>query len=112
MYAETKNEWSMNQTLSAEVMRPIEERIAKEKPALSGCIAKLRELLPTEVFERSFAKVENLSKSGDALLIVTNAMHRSFIERDCIGASAAAMEKPLFPPMTGFRFSEKKMAGL
>ncbi len=66
MYAETKNEWSMNHTLSAEVMRPIEERIAKEKPALSGSIAKLRELLPTEVFERSFAKVENLSKSGDA----------------------------------------------
>ena len=63
-----------------------EERIAKEKPALSGCLAKLRELLPKEVFDRSFAKVENLSKSGEALLIVTNAMHRSFIERDCIGA--------------------------
>ena len=86
MYAETKNEWSMDQSLSAEVMRPIEERIAEEKPALSGCFAKLRELLPKEVFDRSFAKVENLSKSGEALLIVTNAMHRSFIERDCIGA--------------------------
>ena len=59
---------------------------AEEKPALSGCLAKLRELLPKEVFDRSFAKVENLSKSGEALLIVTNAMHRSFIERDCIGA--------------------------
>ena len=86
MYAETKHEWGMDRTLSAEVMRPIEERIAEEKPALSGCLAKLRELLPTEVFDRSFAKVENLSKNGEALLIVTNAMHRSFIERDCIGA--------------------------
>jgi len=86
MYAETKHEWGMDRTLSAEVMRPLEERIAEEKPALSGCLAKLRELLPKEVFDRSFAKVENLSKSGEALLIVTNAMHRSFIERDCIGA--------------------------
>ena len=86
MYAETKHEWGMDNTLSAEVMRPLEERIAEEKPALSGCLAKLRELLPKEVFDRSFAKVENLSKSGEALLIVTTAMHRSFIERDCIGA--------------------------
>ena len=29
MYAETKNEWGMDSTLSAEVMRPIEERIAE-----------------------------------------------------------------------------------
>ncbi len=86
MYAETKNEWSMDRTLTAEVMRPIEERIAEEKPALSGGLTKLRELLPKEVFERSFSKVENLSRSGEALLIVTNAMNRSFIERDCIDA--------------------------
>ena len=59
MYAETKHEWGMDNTLSAEVMRPLEERIAEEKPALSGCLAKLRELLPKEVFDRSFAKVEN-----------------------------------------------------
>lgn len=86
MYAETKHEWGMDNTLTAEVMRPIEERIAEEKPALSGCLAKLQDLLPKDIFERSFAKVENLSKNGDALLIVTNAMQRSFIERDCIGA--------------------------
>ena len=86
MYAETKHEWGMDGTLTAEVMRPLEERIAEEKPALSGGLAKLRELLPKDVFDRSFAHVENLSKSGESLLIVTNAMRRSFIERDCIGA--------------------------
>ena len=29
MYAETKHEWGMDNTLSAEVMRPLEERIAR-----------------------------------------------------------------------------------
>ncbi len=82
----------MDQTLSAEVMRPLAERIAEEKPTLSGCLAKLQQLLTKEVFDRSFGKVENLSKSGDVLLIVTNAMQRSFIERDCIGALKEAFD--------------------
>ena len=32
MYAETKHEWGMDNTLSAEVMRPLEERRGKARP--------------------------------------------------------------------------------
>lgn len=86
MYVDNREELVADQMRTAEIMRPLAERIVEEKPELKDSIAKLRELLPQDVYDRSFAKVETFTKSGDVLLIVTDAMRRSFIERDCIGA--------------------------
>ena len=86
MYIDNREELGADQMRTAEIMRPLADRIAEEKPELKDGIAKLREFLTPDVYDRSFDQVETFTKSGDMLLIVTDAMRRSFIERDCIGA--------------------------
>ena len=87
MYAETRNDWVGNQALHGEKMRPLEERLAAEKPELVEPLRKTRELVGQEVYDRAFKSVENFNRAGDMLLIVVGSPRdRSFIERDCIGA--------------------------
>lgn len=87
MYAETRNDWTGNQSLRGEKMRPLEERVAAEKPELLEPLQKTREIVGQDVYDRSFKTVETLNKASDTLLIVVgNPRERSFIERDCIDA--------------------------
>ncbi len=85
MYTETKNDWSQNPLLHAEVMTSLEARIALEKPQLSAGLARLRTLLGDESFEKHICRLQNITKRGNMLLVVTTTtLQRSLIERGCI----------------------------
>lgn len=88
-----KNYLSENNNLIAEVAEPFDVRIKKEKPELADGVDKLKELLPDDVFQRAFSKIQTFNKRGDTLLIVSGGiLQRSFLERDCIHALKDAFE--------------------
>ncbi len=93
MYAETRNDWTGNQALRSEVMRPLEERLADDKPELVEPLRKTRETVGQEIYDRAFKTVETFNLAGDTLLIVVgNPRERSFLERDCIDALKNSFE--------------------
>ena len=80
-----KIEWQKNPHVSMEVMTPIEQRIAAERPQLSQGLAKLRELLGEEKFIKYISPLHNITKNKSTLLLVAaNVLQRSHIERECI----------------------------
>ena len=50
-------------------------------------LGKLRELLGPEKFQKYISTVHNINKSGNAILLVAGSeLHRTNLERECIGA--------------------------
>lgn len=82
-----KNHMAGNVHLSSEAAEPFDVRIKKEKPELAAGVDKLKELIPADIFNRAFPKIQTFNKRGDTLLIVSGGiLERSFLERDCIPA--------------------------
>lgn len=82
-----KNHLMGNVHLSAQEAGDFAQRIIKEHPELQEGVEKLLKLLPEEVYQRAFSKIQTFNRRGDALLIVSGGiLQRSFLERDCIPA--------------------------
>ena len=72
---------------------PLEERMLLEKPYLMEGLGKLRELLGPEKFKKYISTVHNINKSGKAIMLIANSeMHRTNLERECIGAIMEAFD--------------------
>ena len=66
---------------------PLEERMLQEKPYLMEGLGKLRELLGPEKFKKYISTVHNINKNDTAILLVAGSeLHRTNLERECIGA--------------------------
>lgn len=88
-----KNHLMGNVHLSAQETGDFAQRIIKEHPELQEGVEKLLELLPKEVYQRAFSKIQTFNHRGDALLIVSGGiLQRSFLERDCIPALKEAFQ--------------------
>ncbi|WP_143272181.1 hypothetical protein [Anaerovibrio sp. JC8] len=82
-----KNHMAGNVHLSSEAADPFDVRIKKEKPEMADGVDKLKDLIPEDIFNRAFKKIQTFNKRGDTLLIVSGGiLERSFLERDCIPA--------------------------
>lgn len=87
-----KNHLMGNIHLKAEATGDFVQRIQKEQPELAEAVAKLRELLPEEVYQRAFSNIQTFNRRGDNLLIVSGGiLQRSFLERDCIPSLKEAL---------------------
>lgn len=87
-----KNHLMGNIHLKAEATEDFVQRIQREQPELAEAVAKLRELLPEEVYQRAFSNIQTFNRRGDNLLIVSGGiLQRSFLERDCIPALKEAL---------------------
>lgn len=72
---------------------PLEERMLVEKPYLMEGLGKLRELLGPEKFKKYISSVHNINKSGKAIMLIANSeIHRTNLERECIGAIMEAFD--------------------
>lgn len=72
---------------------PLEERMSKEKPYLMDGLGKLRDLLGPEKFKKHISSIHNINISGKAIMLVAdNELHRTNIQRDCIGAIMEAFD--------------------
>lgn len=72
---------------------PLEERMAVEKPELMEGLIKLRDLLGAEKFRKYISKIHNINKSGNKIMFIADTeLHRTHIERECIGAIEEAFE--------------------
>ena len=88
-----KNHLMGNMHLKAEASIDFVQRMQKEQPELAEAVAKLKELLPEEVYKRAFANIQTFNRRGDNLLIVSGGiMQRTFLERDCIPALKEALQ--------------------
>jgi len=59
---------------------PLEERIAREMPHLSGALAELRSFMGTNDFEKYINSLVSLRKVGDQVLLITKReMFRSIL---------------------------------
>ena len=66
---------------------PLEERMLQVKPYLMEGLGKLRELLGPEKFKKYISTVHNINKNDTAILLVAGSeLHRTNLERECIGA--------------------------
>lgn len=87
-----KNHLMGNVHLKAENTVDFVERIRKEQPELAESAAKLKELLPEDVYKRAFSNIQTFNRRGDTLLIVSGGiLQRTFLERDCIPALKEAL---------------------
>lgn len=87
-----KNHLMGNVHLKAENTVDFVERIRKERPELAESAAKLKELLPEDVYKRAFSNIQTFNRRGDTLLIVSGGiLQRTFLERDCIPALKEAL---------------------
>ncbi len=87
-----KNHLMGNIHLKAEATEDFVQRIQKEQPELAEAVAKLKELLPEEVYQRAFSNIQTFNRRGDNLLIVSGGiLQRSFLERDFILALKEAL---------------------
>lgn len=74
-----KNHLMGNIHLKAEANGDFVQRMQKEQPELAEAVAKLKELLPEEVYQRAFANIQTFNRRGDNLLIVSGGiMQRTF----------------------------------
>ncbi len=72
---------------------PLEERMLQEKPYLMEGLGKLREKLGPEKFKKYISTIHNINKSGKAILLIANSeLHRTNLERECIGAIMEAFD--------------------
>ena len=72
---------------------PLEERMSKEKPYLMEGLALLKDLLGPEKFKKYISSVHNINMSGRAIMLIAdNELHRTNIERECIGAVMKAFD--------------------
>lgn len=87
-----KNHLMGNVHLKAENTVDFVERIRKDQPELAESVAKLKELLPEDVYKRAFSNIQTFNRRGDTLLIVSGGiLQRTFLERDCIPALKEAL---------------------
>lgn len=76
-----------NTNLRAETRKSLEELLAVERPELLPAIREVKAKVGEAVYARSFSRVDNFNRRGeDLLIVVADALSRSFIERDCIPA--------------------------
>ena len=76
-----KNHLMGNTHLKAEATGDFVQRIQNEQPELAEAVAKLKELLPEEVYQRAFSNIQTFNRRGDNLLIVSGGiLQRSFLE--------------------------------
>ena len=88
-----KNYLSQNRHLTAEVAGDFGERLVKAHPEWAEKVARLKELLPPEVYELAFSRIQTFNVSADRLLIVSGGIRqRTFLERDCIPALKEAFQ--------------------
>ncbi len=81
------NIWAENQCLHAEILTPLEQRLATEKPQLLSGLEKLKSLLGREKFEQHISPLQNLAKNNTDLLLVTgSAQARTRIVAECLPA--------------------------
>ncbi len=62
-----------NPMLASVEFVPLEERMASEKPDIAICLAKLKEKIGSEMFEKRFNIIQNINRSGRNLLIVSGS---------------------------------------
>ena len=82
-----KNHLMGNIHLKAEATEDFVQRIQREQPELAEAVAKLKELLPEEVYQRAFSNIQTFNRRGDNLLIVSGGI----LQRDCIPALKEAL---------------------
>ena len=80
-----EKEWlTGNKDLSAVELTPLEERVAKEQPALMDGLKKAKELLGEEKYARYISPLQNIAKNSTTLLIRTkNVLERTFVISEC-----------------------------
>jgi len=62
-----------NPRLASVEFVPLEERMAREKPEIAACLAKLKEKVGSEIFAKRFDVLQNINRSGKDLLIVSGS---------------------------------------
>ena len=67
-----KNHLMGNTHLKAEATGDFVQRIQKEQPELAEAVAKLKELLPEEVYQRAFSNIQTFILKGKLKSTILN----------------------------------------
>jgi len=72
-----------NKRICTSKFTPLMERMKKEKPDIADCLAKIREKIGEETFDKRFNVLQNINRAGSRLLIVSGSERlRTLLIRD------------------------------
>ena len=82
---DVEGDWCRNSSLYTTEYKPLAERIAAERPALTEGLDKLRALMGEDKYKTLINPLINLARQDKTMLVIAkNHMQRSLIERDCV----------------------------